>query len=140
MQLPDTLPPPQHKSRTTVLGPIHEAHYRLEWGASRVSVELYEIPSVATLILPDRLLLDRAASGLVADMQARELDRSSVERQQHPARIVTYALPGDPAAIERALIVLAGPRLYVVVVTAPPGGALDPGLERVIDSFEIVAR
>jgi hypothetical protein len=140
LQLPDSLPAAARKSRSTVLGPIHEAHYVLEWGEARVSVELYDIPPVAARLLPNGFLLDRAASGLVADMEARELDRAPVERQEHPARVVTYELPGEPAALERALIVLVGIRLYVVAVTAPPGDPLDGGLERVIDSFEIVAQ
>jgi hypothetical protein len=138
VQLPDALPPPARKSRSTVLGDVHEAHYVLAWGRARVSVELYEIPELAALIFPSRLLLDQAVSGLISDMEAREIERRPLRRQEHPARLVTYELPGDPGTLERALVVLASSRLYVVAVTAPPGAALGPGLERIIESFEVI--
>ncbi len=139
-QLPEPLPVPERKSRPTLLGPVHEVHYAVPWDDAHVSVELYDIPRLATLIFPTAVLLDQAADGVVAEMQARELARSSLSRQQHPARVVTYELPGAPTAVERALIVLAGSRLYVVVVTSPPGDGLGPSLEQIVDSFEIVGR
>ncbi len=139
-QLPEPLPAPERKSRPTFLGAVHEVHYAMAWDEARVSVEFYDIPRLATVIFPTGLLLDQAADGVVAEMQAREIARSSLSRQQHPARVVTYALPGDPVAVERALIVLDGSRLYVIVVTSPPGDGLGPRLEQIVDSFEIVGR
>lgn len=138
--LPEPLPEPERRSRATLLGPVHEVHYVMPWDDGQVSVEFYDIPRLATLIVPSGLLLGRAADGLVEDMQGRELDRVQLERQGHPACRVTYALPGESGGVERALIVLAESRLYLVVVTSPPGAALGPELERVVDSFEVLGR
>jgi hypothetical protein len=138
--LPSRLPRPERRSRPTLLGTVHEVHYVLAWGEGRVSLEFYDLPRLATLIVPAGLLLEQAADGVVADMRARELERISLERQAHPARLVTYVLPGEPGAVERALIVLAGSRLYMVVVTSPPGAGLEPELDRIVDSFEIFER
>lgn len=136
--LPEPLPEPERRSRATLLGPVHEVHYVLPRDDGRVSVEFYDIPRLAALIVPSSLLLGQAADGLVEDMQARELDRALQERQGYPACLVRYALPGQGGGVERALIVLAESRLYLVVVTSPPGTDLGPELERVVDSFEIL--
>lgn len=137
--LREPLPEPERRSRPTLLGPVHEVHYVMPWGDGKVSVEFYDIPRLATLIVPSGLLLAQAADGLVEDMQARELERTLLQRQGHPACLVTYALPREQG-IERALIALAGSRLYLLVVTSAPGAALGPELERVVDSFEILPR
>lgn len=139
-QLPEPLPAPERRSRPTLLGAVHEVHYVMPWSGGRVSVEFYDIPRLATLLFPTGLVLDQAADGVVEDMEGREFERVSLERQGHPARLVTYALPGSPGAVERALIVLAESRLYVVVVTSPPGAGLDPKLMGIVDSFELVGR
>jgi hypothetical protein len=126
------------KARLTPLGEVHETRYWLRTGDAELAVEMHDMPSVATAVLSDELILDRALEGVIENEGGTRIDARALTVQGAPAREFSYRLParpGEPERIERALSVLVGARLYLLTgITADP--ATNPDVARFFASFQ----
>jgi hypothetical protein len=123
--------------RRTFLGKIVEKRYAVNVGDTRVAVELYDLPQVAAILLTEDSILDRARDGLLENVGGRAIAARETSHQSFPAREVTYELADRPARIERALLVLIEPRLYIALASWPSASSAPPAAERLFESFEI---
>jgi hypothetical protein len=124
-------------SQATFLGPIHQARYAFQLAEGRVVVEHHDLPRLATLLLPAGAILGRAQSGLLQDVGGRLLESREVSHQGYPAREISYDVAGPPTLRERALLILAGNRLYLVIATWSPTDDFALSLAQLLRSFEL---
>jgi hypothetical protein len=71
------------------------------------------------------------------DVGGRLLESREVSHQGHPAREVSYEVAGPPSLRERALLILAGNRLYLVIATWSPTRDFALPLAQLLRSFEL---
>ncbi len=136
------LPAPPHRSsssQATLAGRIESAEYLVETGAVELRVELHDVPTVASLLLSDGALLERAENDLLADDRAEDERAVATQLQGHPAREVRYRLGGGDGREARALLVLVGRRLYIAVALHPPA-VDDASVDRFFGSFAVWGR
>jgi hypothetical protein len=124
-------------SQATFLGPIHQARYAFQLAEGQVVVEHHDLPRIATLLLPSGAILGRAQSSLLEDVGGRLLESREVSQQGYPAREISYDVAGPPSLRERALLILAGNRLYLVIATWSPTDDFALPLARLLRSFEL---
>jgi hypothetical protein len=124
-------------SQSTFLGPIHQARYAFELAEGQVVVEHHDLPRLATLLLPAGAILGRAQSSLLEDVGGRLLESREVSQQGYPAREISYDVAGPPSLRERALLILAGNRLYLVIATWSPPDDFALSLAQLLGSFEL---
>jgi len=124
-------------TQATFLGPIHQARYAFELAEGQVVVEHHDLPRIATLLLPAGAILGRAQSSLLEDVGGRLLESREVSQQGHPAREIHYEISGPPSLRERALLILVGNRLYLVIATWSPVDDFALPLARLLRSFEL---
>jgi hypothetical protein len=124
-------------TRRTLLGTIVEVRYAADIGDTRVARELYDLPHLAAILLPDSAILDRASDGLVEGAGGRVIAAREASHQSFPAREVSYELSDRSARIERALLVLVEHRLYIALATWPSASIAPPTAERLFETFEV---
>ena len=124
-------------TQSTFLGPIQQARYAFDLAEGKVVVEHHDLPRLATLLLPARVILRRAQSSLLKDVGGRLLESREVSQQGHPAREISYDVAGPPLLRERALLILAGNRLYLVIATWNPTDDFALPLAQLLRSFEL---
>jgi hypothetical protein len=104
----------EEKRETTLLGVLRTRSWEVERAALRLRVERHDVPALATVALGAEALLERAARGLIADVDAQALRDEPVRLRTHPGRHLRYE-PGDrPGETEDAWLYLLGRRLYVI--------------------------
>lgn len=123
------------QDRFTLLGPVTGEIYRVRLHDLELSIEVRDLPALAEALVPDELVLDATREGVVDDLEAEELEGGETRLAGLPARDFVYRLPGEPPAIERALAVLVGGRLYLVTGKAPRPPGESPELARFFASF-----
>ena len=124
-------------TRRTFLGTIAETRYLADAGDTHLAVEIYDLPPVAAILLPEGTILDRARDALVKGAGDRAVATRDASHQSFPAREVSYELSDRPARIGRALLVLVEPRLYIALASWPSASPPPPEVERLFESFEI---
>jgi len=123
-------------SRRTLLGRVTDARYELASDGTFWAVETHDIPRAAALLLPARVILDRARQGFLADRDRREIERTDTERRGHPAQRIRYVRRDDPEWPRVALLVLAGNRIYIVIGEDSPRTRETLPPERFLASFD----
>jgi hypothetical protein len=126
-----------HAAHRTVVGKVHTQRYQVRHLDAEFTVEINDLPGVAAFLLSDAAILDRAADGLLDDIEARELASSPVTRQGYPGRRVRYEILGGRHWVEEALLLLADTRLYIVMAGHRRETGEVPPTARFFESFEI---
>jgi hypothetical protein len=127
-------------SRQTIGGRITSTEISVERDAFEFRVEYHDLPRIAEVLMSSGGILSRAKDDFLDAIRARE--RSSVETSVdgHPARTLSFEIPGDRELVGDGLLTLVGSRLYVVTAIHPrrdPRGGL---LDRLLKTFTVWAR
>ena len=91
----------------------NDAYHVVEVDEAKFSVELHDIPRVASMLLTDDFVLEQAAKGMLNDIGGRQLEARRASRQDQPARWISFEIP-DREVRGDVLLVLADRRLYLV--------------------------
>jgi hypothetical protein len=124
----------EHDSTWTPVGSVSMTKYWLRIGDALVAVEVHDIPAVASTLISDDMILDRARDALLRDVDGTLLESRALEFAGAPARDFLYRLPGRAQLAERVLAVLVDRRLYLVTGMARAPGE-DPQVARFFSSF-----
>jgi hypothetical protein len=123
------------EKRFSVLGPIYGKITTVHAGDLVLVIEVRELPALAQVLLPSDFILDRVHESVVEDVDGEEIRASAITLQGLPARDFLYRIPDDPPALERARVVVAEGRLYVVTAREPLPATSTAAVERFLDSF-----
>ena len=126
----------QSRSRRTLLGRVTDVRYEVLSGGAFWAVETHDIPRGADLLLPAKVILDRARKGFLADLDREEIERTDTVRRGHPAQRIRYVLPGGPDRPRVALLVLVRSRLYIAISDDSPAARDTLHPERFLASFD----
>jgi hypothetical protein len=134
--LPGT-PTVTHDSHSTYLGDVIGTRLESNVGVHRATLTHQDIPSIATTLMPDSIILDRAGDSVVEANKGRlSLDRS-YEWQGFAAREMAYEVPGDPPRLTRARLVLVDSRIYMAIASWPAPEGIPSQLVAFLDSFAL---
>jgi hypothetical protein len=126
-----------HTTHPTLIGPIRQTRETTATDRLGLVVEHHLLPMIATLLMPDSVILDQAVDSLIEDVNGNPQSDRSLSWQGYSGREVRYEIAGPPDMLEQALFVLVGRRLYLVLATWPSDGAAPPELPNFFHSFEI---
>jgi hypothetical protein len=123
------------ETSSTFFGAVSHTKYTLRVGDALVAVETHDFPALATSLFSSASILEQTRSGVLEDMQARQLEAHALTLQDMPALDFTYEVPGAPPRIERALAVLVRNRIYLVTGMAERSPGSHPEIRRFLESF-----
>lgn len=125
--------------RSTAVGSLDETRYEAMEGEAFYLVEVRDMPRIASWLMTDEALIDRSAEGLIDFAEGANVQKKRVTRDGHPALELSLDANYRAGYVERALVILAGRRLYVVIAGAPRD-TVDKDLGTFVDSFETLQR
>lgn len=123
------------EKRFSVLGPIYGKITTVNAGDLVLVIEVRELPALAQALVPTSFILDQVHQSVVEDVDGEEIRASAITLQGLPARDFLYRIPDDPPALERARVVVAEGRLYVVTAREPLPVTSTAAIARFLDSF-----
>ena len=126
------------KSRQTLGGRITSTQYSVERDAFEFWVECHDLPRMAQL-LSSGSILSRAKDDFLDANRGRERSFVETSVDGHPARTLSFEIPGERELVGDGLLTLVGSRLYVVAAIHPRRGPLG-GLGRLLKTFTVWAR
>jgi hypothetical protein len=134
--LPGT-PTITYDSHSTYLGDVLGTRIETKAGPHRVTLTHQDIPRIATTLMPDSIILDRAGDSVVeANDGSVNLDRSYTW-QGFAAREITYEVPGDPPRLTRARLILVESRIYMAITSWPAPNDIPSELADFLNSFAL---
>lgn len=129
-------PEVRHWEQGSLVGSIASARYLLDWGALELRVEHHDIPWLASMLVSEQGMLQRAEADLVEGEGAQALAASESLQQGRTLREVHFRVLGEGVRDGRASFQLLGRRLYVQAALFPAEQSENPVLARFFDSFE----
>jgi hypothetical protein len=130
------VPRRESQEHLTPGGSVRETSWWLAVDGAELAVETHDLPALATLLMSEASLLDRARDGVVENDGGELLSSESVVLQGAPARVFTWRYPGEPVRLERGLTLLVGERIYLLTGTGADPAA-HPAVTRFFDSFRL---
>ena len=121
---------------TTYLGDVHGVRLVHESADHRVTVTHQDIPSIATTLMPDRIILEQAGDSVVESNEGEVHREREYMWRGYAAREVSYTEAGEEPRESRLRLMLVESRIYMVIASWPEGDI--PGeLARFLDSFAL---
>lgn len=131
---------PEYHSATahTIVGDIKQQGYRAPFGDGFFSVELHELPRIARILLPARLLLDRAKSQILKESGTESLSFRRVTTSGHPGSVFSYRSPESNFEIEEVHLFLVGKQLVKLTAGVAKGSNDRSPMDRFFNSFRFL--
>ena len=126
-----------HDRHSTYLGDVIGTRLDTRMGPHRVTVTHQDIPSIATALMPDSVILDEAGDSVVEANDGTIRQDRSYDWQGFAAREITYAMPGESPRLARVRLFLVESRIYMVIASWPAPRDIPPRLVDFLDSFAL---
>jgi hypothetical protein len=128
-----------HDSHSTYLGDVIGTKLETRTGPHRATLTHQDIPRIATTLMPDRIILERAGASLIEAAGGTQSRVRTSTWQGYSVRELSYEIPGDSPRLTRARLILVGSRIYMTIASWPAPDDIPTELTNFLDSFALTS-
>ena len=125
------------RKTTTIIGTLNEWKYLVPLADGAFSVGFHDLPPIAMLLAPTRVVLSRTRDQILTGTEGTEISFVEYDFDGHPGRILAYEAENSEYRYEEVRMILVGRRLYLLTAGRPALEADRSLMDRFFDSFRI---